>query len=254
MPILRPLRTAAIAVVCAIAASPAAAFDLENLAPGEREALRAEMRAWLLENPEVLVEAIGVLEERQATAQGADDATLIAVNAEALFDNPHAWVGGNPEGDVTLVEFLDYNCGFCRRAHPEVMELLEFDENVRLVMIEMPILGPESELAARFALAVLQTAGDDAYAELHDRLMTLNGRTSAPVLSRIAGEMGLDMEALSVRMQGPEVSAILDGNRALAQRLGISGTPSFVVGDRMLRGYLPLADMLDVVEAVREGG
>lgn len=250
--LLRPLRAVALALLGAVAL-PAGALDLQNLSAGERDALHAEMRTWLLANPEILIEAIAVLEERQAAEQTNDDATLIAVNAAALFDNPHAWEGGNPDGDVTLVEFHDYNCGFCRRAFPEVMELLEFDENVRLVLIEMPILGPESELAARFAIAVLQDAGDDAYAEVHDRMMRMNGRIGAPVLARLAEEMGLDMDAMTVRMQSPEVTEVIEENRALAQRLGISGTPSFVLGDRMLRGYLPLAQMLDIVEEVREG-
>jgi protein-disulfide isomerase len=250
-----PFRAAALALLTALAplAQPAAAFDPANLTDAERGALRAEFRAWLLENPEVLVEAIGVLEERQAAVQTTDDATLVAVNAAALFDNPHAWVGGNPDGDVTLVEFLDYNCGFCRRAWPEVTELLDFDPGVRLVLIELPILGPDSDLAARFAISVLQTAGPEVYAEAHDRMMRMNGRVGAPVLARIAAEMGLDMEALTARMQGPEVNTVIEENRALAQRLGIAGTPSFVLGDRLLRGYLPLADMLDIVEDVREG-
>jgi protein-disulfide isomerase len=253
MSLARLLRVAAFALAT-MAPLGAGALDLDSLDDGQRAAFRAEVRAYLLENPEVLLEAIAVLEERQSAAQSDDEATLIAANAQALFENPTAWAGGNPEGDVTLVEFLDYNCGFCRRAHPEVMELLEFDDNVRLVLIEMPILGPDSELAARFALAVRQTAGDAAYGEVHDRLMGSTGPVGAAVLTRVAVDMGLDMAVLEPVMQGPEVTAILGENLALAQRLGISGTPTFVVGDRMLRGYVPLADMLDIVDEVRDEG
>jgi protein-disulfide isomerase len=248
---VRLLRAAALVLAAALPL-PVAALDLDMLDDGQRAAFRAEVRAYLLENPEVLLEAIAVLEERQADAQTTDDATLIAVNAEALFENPTAWVGGNPDGDVTLVEFLDYNCGFCRRAHPEVMELLDFDTDVRLVLIEMPILGPDSELAARFALAVREAAGDAAYAEVHDRLMGATGRVGGAALTRVAVDMGLDMAVLEPLMQGAEITTVIEENRALAQRLGINGTPSFVVGDRLLRGYVPLADMLDIVDAVRE--
>ena len=241
-------------VALALAALPAAALDLEALDDAERAAFRAEVRAYLLENPEVLLEAISVLEDRQASAQSADDAELVAQNAEALFDSPHSWVGGNPDGDVTVVEFVDYNCGFCKRALPEVLGLLDADPGVRLVMKELPILGPDSELASRFAIAVLQLAGDDAYAQAHERLLSLPGPVSAPAVTRIGTEMGLDMERITQRMQAPEVSAVIDANRALAGRLAVNGTPTFVIGDVMVRGYVPLDSMRRLVEGQREEG
>ena len=244
----RPLL--ALAATLALAA-PAAAFDPDGFTPAQRDAFGAAVRSYLLDNPEVLLEVIGKLEERQSAAQTADDARLIAVNAEALFDNPASWVGGNPDGDVTLVEFVDYNCGFCRRAFPEVMELAEFDPGVRLVMKELPILGPDSEIASRFAIAVLQTVGADAYAEAHERMMASEGRVGAAAVAAIAAEMGLDFDAITARMDSPDVTAVIAGNRALAQRLGIEGTPSFVLEDRMLRGYLPLTALLDAVDEVR---
>ena len=253
-PRLRPFLAAlALAGLCAapLAADPAPGFDPERFSDAERAAFGAAVRAYLLDNPEVLLEVIAELEDRQASAQTAEDATLIAVNAEALFDSPHSWVGGNPEGDVTLVEFVDYNCGFCRRAFPEVMELAEFDPGVRLVMKELPILGPESEMASRFAIAVLQTEGDAAYAEAHERMMQMSGRIGPPAVAQVAAEMGLDLDALGPVMEGAEVSEVIAANRALAQRLGIEGTPSFVLPDRMLRGYVPLAAMLDAVDEVR---
>jgi len=231
--------------------APSAAFDLTDLTPAEREAFGAEVRAYLLDNPEVLLEAINRLEERQVESQAADDSTLIAVNAEAIFEDENSWVGGNPDGDVTLVEFADYSCGFCKRAYPDVIELLAFDGNVRFIVKEFPILGPNSEQAARFAIAVLQTEGDDLYAQVHDRLMTLPGAPESAALERVAGELGLDMEALRARMDSPEVTDVIEENRALAARLQINGTPTFVLADRMLRGYLPLANMLDIIDDVR---
>lgn len=240
------------AIVCsAVLVWPAAALDLEALSDDERAAFRAEVRAYLLENPEVLLEAIGVLEERQAAAQAGDDAEMIAINAEAIFESPHSWVGGNPEGDVTLVEFVDYNCGFCKRAFPEVMALAELDGNLRLIMKELPVLGPDSELTARFAISVLQLFGDDAYAEAHERLMMTEGRAGATAVQRIAGEMGLDMAAISERMDSSEVTEVIASNHALAQRLNIQGTPTFVLEDTMLRGYVPLANMQELVAEVR---
>ena len=246
-----PLRLAALA---ACLATPAAALDLEALSAAERAAFRAEVRAYLLEHPDVLLEAIAVLEDRQAEAQTADDATLIARHAEAIFADPASWVGGNPEGDVSVVEFVDYNCGFCKRAFAEVMELTEVDPGVRLVMKELPILGPESQEASRFAIAVLQLEGDAAYAEAHERLLGLPGPANAAALRRVAERMGLEMDAIAERMGAPEVSEVIARNRALAQQLGINGTPTFVIEDRMVRGYVPLAAMRELVETVREGG
>ncbi|MGY6412197.1 MAG: DsbA family protein [Alkalilacustris sp.] len=253
--LLARLRSAAAPLIAAAAlAVPASALDLEALSDAERAAFRAEVRAYLLENPELLLEVIAVLEDQQAAAQGAGEAALIAAHAEALFDNPNSWVGGNPEGDVTVVEFVDYNCGFCRRALPEVMGMVEADPGVRLVMKEFPILGADSEEASRFAIAVLQLEGDAAYKEVHSRMLTMEGRAAGPALTRLAEDLGLDMAAISDRMQAPEVSAVIDANRALAQALGINGTPTFVIEDRMVRGFLPAEGMLELVEAVRAEG
>ena len=246
-----PALAATLALALGLSAPAAQALDLTDMDAEARAAFGAQVRAYLLENPEVLLEVIAVLEERQAEAQSADDATLIAVNAEALFESPHSWVGGNPDGDVTLVEFVDYNCGFCKRAFPEVMELAEIDDGVRLVMKELPILGPDSEIASRFAIAVLQGEGDAAYEEVHARLMQLQGPAGPAAVARIGAEMGLDMDAIEARMDSPEVSAVIADNLALAQRLGIGGTPSFVLPDRMLRGFVPLAQMRDQIEDVR---
>jgi protein-disulfide isomerase len=251
---MQPIRTAlgtALALGLSLTAPAAGALDLDDLTDAQREAFRAEVRAYLLDNPEVLIEAINRLEERQAAAQAGDDSDLIAVNAEALFEDGHSYVGGNPEGDVTLVEFLDYSCGFCKQAHPEVMELLETDGNIRFIVKEFPILGPGSELASRFAISVLQIEGDAAYAEVMDRLMALRGAFERATLERLAADMGLDMAALSERMESGEVGRIIDENRALAARLQINGTPTFVLGDRMLRGYLPLPSMEMLVAEAR---
>lgn len=246
------LRRAAAALGLALAvALPAAAFDPAAMTDADRAAFRAEVRAYLLENPEVLLEAIAILEERESASQAVDDATLIAVNAEAIFEDGHSWATGNPEGDVTIVEFADYNCGFCRRAYHDVMDLLEDDGNLRFVVKEFPILGPASELAARFAVATLQLEGAAAYGDLHDRLMTQRGQVDAGVLQRVGIELALDVEAISAHMDSPDVTAVLEENRALAGRLGIGGTPTFVIGDRMERGYRTAEQMAEIVQALR---
>jgi len=179
------------------------------------------------------------------------DQALIAANKDAIFDDGFSFVAGNPEGSLTVVEFLDYQCGYCRRSHPEIAELLASDDDIRLVVKEMPILGPGSELAARAALATLIAEGPEAYSALHDRLMRLEGEVTDVRLDALLTELGHDPAAIRDGMDDPEVARRLAETRALAETLAISGTPTFVVGDRMLRGYLPLDAMQALVAEVR---
>ena len=237
--------------LAALIASPLAAFDIDAMSDAERDQFRAEIRAYLMDNPEVLLEAINVLEERQAAEQAAGDDALLQVNAEDIFNDGYSWVGGNPDGDITIVEFLDYRCGYCKRAHAEVNELLTSDGNIRYIVKEFPILGEESVLASRFALAVKQVEGDDAYAEIHDTLMTMRGSYSEQALSDLSETMGYTTKAVFDAMNGAEVQAQITQNRELGQRLSINGTPSFVFENQMVRGYVPIDGMRDIVAEVR---
>ncbi|MEI4233510.1 DsbA family protein [Roseovarius sp. D22-M7] len=246
---MRPLVTAAaLAVGLAL---PAHALDLDNLSEAERATLHDEIRAYLLENPEVIMEAVAVLEERQSQGQAQADVALVRDNAEAIFDDGHSWVGGNPEGDVTLVEFMDYRCGYCRRAAAEVKGLLEEDGDIRFVVKEFPILGEDSLRASRFAIATLQVAGDDAYKAVHDALMNYSGSMNEAGFTRLADSLGLDANAILAEMDSDSVSDVIAANHALARRLEISGTPSFVIGDQMVRGFVPQNAMAQVVAEIR---
>lgn len=248
---MKPAFAAALAGLMMGTALPALATDLEALTAPERDAFRAEVRAYLMENPEVLMEAIGVLEQRQANAEAARDGDLVAANADALQDTSTAWEGGNPDGDIVLVEFLDYRCGFCRRAFPEVEQLVETDGNIRLIIREFPILGEQSVLASRFALSTQLIAGDDAYKSVHDALMEMRADVTEASLTRIAEELELDAEAILAGLGDPRIDEILAANYALAQTLAISGTPTFVMGDQLLRGYLPYDAMAQLAEDLR---
>jgi len=242
---------ALVATLTACLASPVSATDLASMNDAERQAFRNEVRAYLLENPEVLMEAIAVLEQRQASDQSQGDATLVQVDSDALFNDDMSYVGGNPEGDITVVEFLDYRCGFCKRAHPEVTALVSGDGNIRYIIKEFPILGEQSVLASRFAISTLQNAGPDAYAKVHDNLMTFRGDFSEKSLRRLAKDLNLDDDVIIDAMDSEAVTDVIAANHALGQRMQINGTPSFVMGDQMLRGYVPLADMLEIVAELR---
>lgn len=232
-------------------ALPAQALDLDNLTEAERATLHAEIRAYLLENPEVIMEAVAVLEERQAQGQAQADVDLVRANADAIFNDGHSWVGGNPEGDITLVEFMDYRCGYCRRAVDQVNGLLEDDGNIRFIVKEFPILGEDSVLASRFAIATQQVAGDEAYKSVHDALMAYNGAMNDTGFTRLADSLGLDANAIVAAMNSEAVTEVIAANHALGQRLQISGTPSFVMGDQMLRGFLPQDAMQDIANDIR---
>jgi protein-disulfide isomerase len=232
-------------------ALPAQALDLDNLTEAERATLHSEIRAYLLENPEVIMEAVAVLEERQAQGQAQADVDLVRANSDAIFNDGHSWVGGNPEGDITLVEFMDYRCGYCRRAVDEVNGLLEEDGNIRFIVKEFPILGEESVLASRFAIATQQVAGDEAYKSVHDALMAYNGAMNDTGFTRLADSLGLDANAIVAAMDSEAVTEVIAANHALGQRLQISGTPSFVMGDQMLRGFLPQDAMQDIANDIR---
>jgi len=241
----------AMALTVAFAPTPSAALDLDAMTDGERAAFRAEVRAYLLDNPEVLMEAIRVLETRDQQAQVAADVALAQANADALFNDGYSYVGGNPDGDITLVEFMDYRCGYCRQAFAEVEQLLEVDGNIRFIVKEFPILGEQSMLAAQFAIATQQVAGDDAYKLVHDALMTLRSDITPDSLTRLGEAFALDTDAIFAAMDSAEVAAVINANQALAQRMQITGTPTFVVEDQMLRGYVPLPQMEQIVAAVR---
>ena len=225
-----------LAVIAAFFWSPGAlAFEVDAMSDAEREAFRQEIRAYLLENPEVLMEAMVVLEERQRQAEIAADLVLVHENAAALWNDGISHVGGNPDGDLTIVEFVDYRCGYCRRAHSEVAELLDTDGDIRLITKEYPILGPDSDVSSKAAVATLQLFGPEAYASLYEELITFTGPVNEESLRLLTSRAGLDADPILARMDAPEVAEHIARMHELGSNLRISGTPTFVIGDTMLR-------------------
>ena len=243
--------TAAFALMASLTTSPLAALDLAAMTAAERASFQNEIRTYLLENPEVIMEAVAVLEERQAGQQADADASLVQVNSADLFEDTNSFVGGNLEGDLTLVEFVDYRCGYCRKAHDEVAQLIEADGNIRFIVKEFPILGEASVVSSRFAVATKLVAGDEAYKAVSDALIKLKSDVEESVLRALASSLSLDPDAILAKMESDEVTAVIAENRALGQRLNISGTPTFVMGNQILRGYMPLAQMQEIAEDIR---
>lgn len=249
---LRPLRS--LALLAALSAGSMAAaqeIDFGNMTPDQEAAFNAAVRNYLMTNPQVIMDAVAVLEQQQANQAAAADEQLVADNLEALVNDGFSYVGGNPDGDITIVEFSDYRCGYCRKAHPEVSELIESDGNIRFILKEFPILGEASVISSQFAIATKIVAGDEAYKQVHDALITLAGAPEEPVLKRLAEGLGLDAEAIMAEMGSDEVKRRIEETHALARAMNINGTPSFLMAGEMVRGYVPLAGMQDIVAQAR---
>lgn len=231
---------------------PASAQSLADLSDADRSILWDEFRNYLLNHPEILIELSEILQQQQAAKEAMDDAEAIAANMDALFNDPNSWQGGNPDGDVTIVEFIDYRCGYCREAHPVIETLLGSDPNIRLIVKEFPILTEESLESAKLALAVLRTSGPDAYKKVHDFLIRYDGPIDGDVIKDSAELAAVDQALLSDIAQSASVQEIINANYQLARTLSIKGTPAFVIGENLLRGYLPLDRMQALIKEERK--
>lgn len=229
------------------------AFDVTAMSDAERQAFRTEIRNYLLENPEILIEVSNVLEQRQQAQQTNSDFNLVQMNSQDLFDDGFSYVGGNPNGDITIVEFLDYKCGYCKKAHPDVAKLINGDGNIRYIVKEFPILGEQSVLASRFAISTRQILGSDVYAVVHDNLMTFRGDITETSLRRLTDQLSIDGDAIFANMNSDAVNREISLTRELGQRMKINGTPSFVMGETMLRGYVPYDSMVQILGEIRGG-
>ncbi|VDC33053.1 DsbA family protein [Pseudogemmobacter humi] len=232
---------------------PALAEGLTDMTEAERAAFGEAVRDYLLENPEVIIDAMKVLQTREDKAAAEQDLLMLAENRETIFNNPNDWAGGNLAGDITVVEFMDYRCGYCHKAFQEVEELVASDGNIRFVLKEFPVLGEQSVLAAKFAISVRMLHGDAAYKAAHDALFAMRGDMTIESLSRLAGQLGHDPAGILVQMEAPEVQAMIDETYALAETMQINGTPTFVIDEAMVRGYVPLDGMRQIVLRQREG-
>jgi protein-disulfide isomerase len=203
------------------------------LTPKQMEAVRKIVRDYILENPEIIGDAIEALQEKTRRAMEAENAKVIAEKRKEIENDPSSPVGGNSKGDVTIVEFFDYRCGYCKQIHAPLMDLLKADGKIRMVYKELPVLGKDSELAARVALA---THKQGKYVAFNDALMRSRGQINETSLFALAKEQGLDLEKLKKDMASPEIEKTLEANEALARLLGIRGTPGFVIGEQIVRG------------------
>lgn len=213
----------------------------------------AKVRDVLLANPEILEEAFTALQERRAAEAANQRQQVISDNSELIFNSPNQAIMGNPDGDVTLVEFFDYNCGFCRRASADLTALIAQDPNLRVVIKEFPILGQESVDAARISVAVSRTAPDQ-YNAFHFALLESDQQANRDVALRAAEELGISMPELVEAAQPQMVDDNLAEVRAITSVLNITGTPAFILGNEVIEGAVGAETLAEMVAAMRACG
>ncbi len=251
-----PARTllSGLALALALTAVPAAAQGPAPVNPEQRRAIEGIVKDYLLQNPEILQEVFAELEKRQADAQKTAQAQALQGERARLFDSSRDHVAGNPQGDVTLVEFTDYNCGFCKRALGDIRALIKADPKLKVIFKDFPVLGPGSVEAARVSTAArLQLKGDKQF-EFHARLMETRGQVNAERAMAVAKEMGLDMARLQKDLDGPEVREAIATNVQLGDKLGLTGTPAFIVGDEVIFGAVGIDPLRRAVDNTRKCG
>ena len=227
------------------------AMDINNLTNADRKVLQKEIRRYILENPDIIFEAADIVRKREAALEVQEDEELIQSNFNEIFYDNYSYVGGNPDGDITIVEFVDYKCGYCRKAAELVRELIAKDDNIRFVVKEFPILGEASLVSSKFAIAVKNIGGPEKYKVAHDILLALTAEPTEIYLRRIAKELELNPEELFEAMQSDLVAQEIDQTGELAQKLQISGTPTFILGDQFLRGFVPLEILSKAINSER---
>jgi protein-disulfide isomerase len=241
-------------VAALILVTGAIATHAQSISDSQRTEIERIIRDYLIRNPEVLQEAIAELEKKHATADAEKHKAAVSDNAELLFNSPHHVVVGNPQGDVTFVEFFDYNCGYCKRALEDMMALMKADPKLKVVLKEFPVLGPGSVEAARVSTAVrMQDKTGKKYLEFHQKLLAGRGQADKARAMAVAKEVGLDVARLERDMASEETRISLEESFRLAEKLGLNGTPSYVIGSDVVIGAVGLAALKEKVNSARCG-
>ena len=246
----RSTRTFAAAALVALACAAPSTPVLAQQGTPDKEAIEQIVKDYLMAHPEVLIDSLNAYQKKQEAAEAEAQRQALVSRQDELFRNPASPVLGNPKGDVTLVEFFDYQCGYCKAVHADVRRLIDSDAKIRLVYKEFPILGPASITASRAALAARKQGKYDA---LHVALMENRGQLDDDKIFRIATSAGLDLDQLKKDMQAPEISEALQRNLRLASELNIRGTPAFVVGDQIVPGAVSLDKLKELIASGRAG-
>ena len=251
MPSFRLLVPAVLAL--ALCGMPPAA-SAQSFSDTQRGDIETIVHDYLIAHPEVLEEAMAELSKRQAAAEAKKHEAGVATNAETLFNSPRGVVLGNKDGDVTFVEFFDYNCGYCKRAMTDMLDLMKTDSKLKVVLKEFPVLSEGSVDAAKVAVAVrMQDPGGKKYLDFHQRLLGGRGPADKTHAMAAAKEAGLDTARIEKDLASPEVRATLEENFKLAEAMGMNGTPSYVIGKQVVIGAVGLEGLKEKIGIARCG-
>jgi protein-disulfide isomerase len=239
----------AVAGLVAATALPVQAQEDQPLTPKQQEAVKKLVHDYIMDNPSVISEAIDALRQREELAAEVDAKKALVDRKNDLYNDPNSPVLGNAKGDVTIVEFFDYRCPYCRSMVDLVFDAVKSDGKVRLVMKELPVLGPDSVVAARAALA---SRSQNKYEEFHRALMKLRGPVNEQAVMKVAGDVGLNVERLKKDMEDDSLDAILKSNIELAHALNVTGTPGFVIGDQLVPGAINAQALKQLIDQARK--
>jgi protein-disulfide isomerase len=226
----------------------------QTFTDSQRSEIQKIIKDYLVANPEVLEEMSAELTKRQTAAEAEKHRAAVKRNAEVIFNSPRGVVVGNRNGDVNFVEFFDYNCGYCKRAMNDMLELMKADPKLRVVLKEFPVLGAGSVEAAQVAVAVrMQDPTGKKYLDFHQKLLNSRGQADKARAMAAAKDAGLDMARLEKDIVSPEVSATLNENFKLAEDMGLNGTPSYVIGSDVVVGALGVEGLSKKISEARCG-
>ncbi len=224
----------------------------QGISPQERARVESIIRDYLLKNPEILQEVMAELEKKQATAQEEARKSILIEQRDALFRPANEIVLGNPNGDITLVEFFDYNCGYCKRALSDLGEMIKSDSKLRVVLLDYPVLGPGSVEASQVAVAAKMQLTPAKFFDFHTRLLMGRGQANKARALEVAREVGLDMARLEKDMADPKVQQTIREIAMMGEKLKITGTPSYVVGTDVVEGAVGAAALRQAIAQARE--
>jgi protein-disulfide isomerase len=249
---MSPLRLLSSALFAlALCAAPASA---QTFSDGQRGEIETIVKNYLIAHPEVLEEAMNELNKRQAADEAAKHEASITENSKAIFDSPRNVTLGNKNGDVTFVEFFDYNCGYCKRAMSDMLDLIKSDPKLKVVLKEFPVLSEGSVEAAKVAVAVrMQDPGGAKYLDFHQKLLGGRGPADKARALAAAKDAGLDVARIEKDMASPEARATIDENFKLAESMGMNGTPSYVIGKQIVVGAIGVEGLREKIGVARCG-
>jgi protein-disulfide isomerase len=246
-------RLPALLAAAAIALAGVTSVSAQSFSEPQRAEIEKIIKDYLLKHPEVLQDAMAELEKRQALAEAEKARSAVKTHADAIFNSSRQVTLGNPQGDVTFVEFFDYNCGYCKRALDDMNALLAKDPKLKVVLKEFPVLGPGSTDAAKVAVAVrMQDKTGKKYLEFHQKMLTGRGQADRARALAVAKDVGLDMARLEKDLKSDEIDATLAESQKLAEALGLNGTPSYVIGNDVVVGAVGLAKLSEKIQAARQ--